>query len=211
MKWLASFSLSGLVLVLVAAWTSIAIGWTHMNTRSQIDLELRRAKARQLLEIFPLETHNNEMVDDTFLVRAETPLLGIREAKQGYKVRQDGVVIGVILPVTARDGYSGDIQALVGILKDGTLAGVRVVSHRETPGLGDKIEIRKSSWIRGFNGRGLDNPTPAGWNVKRDGGVFDQFTGATVTPRALIVATRRALEYFQFNTATLLETEPDSA
>ena len=211
MKWLASIGLSGTVLALFAAVTSIAIGWTYLSTKSQIDFEVRRAEARQLLEIFPADTHDNELVDDTFSIDAETPLLGIREARQGYRARLNGDVIGVILPTTARDGYSGDIRALVGIRRDGTVAGIRVVAHRETPGLGDKVDIRKSDWVTDFNQRSLTDPTLPGWNVKKDGGVFDQFTGATVTPRAVILATRRALEYANLHTATLFETEADSA
>ena len=211
MKWLASIGLSGTVLALFAAVTSIAIGWTYLSTKSQIDFEVRRAEARQLLEIFPADTHDNELVDDTFTIDAETPLLGIREARQGYRVRLNGNVIGVILPTTARDGYSGDIRALVGIRRDGTVAGIRVVAHRETPGLGDKVDIRKSDWVTDFNHRSLADPALPGWNVKKDGGVFDQFTGATVTPRAVILATRRALEYANLHTATLFETEADSA
>jgi electron transport complex protein RnfG len=211
MKWLASIGLSGTVLALFAAVTSIAIGWTYLSTKNQIDFEVRRAEARQLLEIFPPGTHDNDMVDDTFTLEAETPLLGIREERQGYRVRQNGAVVGVILPATARDGYSGDIRALVGIRRDGTVAGIRVVAHRETPGLGDKVDIRKSEWVTDFNQRSLTDPKLAGWNVKKDGGVFDQFTGATVTPRAVILATRRALEYANLNTATLFETEADSA
>ena len=211
MKWLASIGLSGAVLALFAAVTSIAIGWTYLSTKSQIDFEVRRAEARQLLEIFPADTHDNELVDDTFSIDAETPLLGIREARQGYRARLNGDVIGVILPTTARDGYSGDIRALVGIRRDGTVAGIRVVAHRETPGLGDKVDIRKSDWVTDFNQRSLTDPTLPGWNVKKDGGVFDQFTGATVTPRAVILATRRALEYANLHTATLFETEADSA
>ena len=211
MKWLASIGLSGTVLALFAAVTSIAIGWTYLSTKSQIDFEVRRAEARQLLEIFPADTHDNELVDDTFTIEAETPLLGIREARQGYRARLNGDVIGVILPTTARDGYSGDIRALVGIRRDGTVAGIRVVAHRETPGLGDKVDIRKSEWVTDFNQRSLADPALPGWNVKKDGGVFDQFTGATVTPRAVILATRRALEYANLHTATLFETEADSA
>ena len=117
----------------------------------------------------------------------------------------------MILPATARDGYSGDIRALVGIRNDGSVAGVRVVAHRETPGLGDKVDLRKSDWIRSFDNRSLADPVLSGWNVEKDGGVFDQFTGATVTPRAVILATRRALEYARLNAETLFETEKDSA
>ena len=211
MKWLASIGLSGTVLALFAAITSVAIGWTYLGTKAQIDLEVRRAEARQLLEIFPPDTHDNDIVDDVFEVAAESSLLGIRETRQGYRVRQGNKVIGVILPATARDGYSGDIRALIGIRLDGSVAGVRVVAHRETPGLGDKVDLRKSDWILDFNERSLTNPVLGGWNVEKEGGVFDQFTGATVTPRAVILATRRALEYATLNAATLFETEADSA
>ena len=211
MKWLASIGLSGTVLALFAAITSVAIGWTYLGTKAQIDLEVRRAEARQLLEIFPPGTHDNDIVDDVFEVAAETALLGIRETRQGYRVRQGNKVIGVILPATARDGYSGDIRALIGVRLDGSVAGVRVVAHRETPGLGDKVDLRKSDWILDFNERSLTNPVLGGWNVEKEGGVFDQFTGATVTPRAVILATRRALEYATLNAATLFETEADSA
>jgi len=211
MKWLASIGLSGTVLSLFAAITSVAIGWTYLGTKEQIDFEVRRAEARQLLEIFPPDTHDNEIVDDVFEVAAETALLGIRVSRQGYRVRQGNTVIGVILPATARDGYSGDIRALVGVRQDGSVAGVRVVAHRETPGLGDKVDLRKSDWVLDFNERSLANPALSGWNVEKAGGVFDQFTGATVTPRAVILATRRALEYATLNAAALFETEADSA
>ena len=117
--------------------------------------------------------------------------------------------MGVILPATARDGYSGDIRTLVGVRSDGSVAGVRVVAHKETPGLGDKVDLRKSPWILGFNDRSLDNPALSQWSVSKDGGAFDQFTGATVTPRAVILATRRALEYAELNQATLFETPAD--
>ena len=211
MKWLASIGLSGTVLALFAAITSVAIGWTYLGTKAKIDHEVRRAEARQLLEIFPPDTHDNDIVDDVFEVAAETALLGIRETRQGYRVRQGNKVIGVILPATARDGYSGDIRALIGVRLDGSVAGVRVVAHRETPGLGDKVDLRKSDWILDFNERSLTNPVLGGWNVEKEGGVFDQFTGATVTPRAVILATRRALEYATLNAATLFEIEADSA
>jgi len=211
MKWLASIGLSGTVLSLFAAITSVAIGWTYLGTKEQIDFEVRRAEARQLLEIFPPDTHDNEIVDDVFEVAADTALLGIRVSRQGYRVRQGNTVIGVILPATARDGYSGDIRALVGVRQDGSVAGVRVVAHRETPGLGDKVDLRKSDWVLDFNERSLANPALSGWNVEKAGGVFDQFTGATVTPRAVILATRRALEYATLNAAALFETEADSA
>ena len=206
MKWLTSIGLGGTVLALFAAITSLAIGWTYLGTQAQIELAVRRAEARQLMEIFPAGTHDNELVDDTFVLEAETPLLGLRQNRQGYRVRQGERVIGVILPATARDGYSGDIRALVGVHSDGSIAGVRVVAHKETPGLGDKVDLRKSRWILGFNDRSLQNPAISDWTVVKDGGAFDQFTGATVTPRAVVVATRRALEYAELHNAFLFET-----
>ena len=198
-----------MVLAFFAAITSLAIGWTYLSTQSEIELAERRAEARQLMEIFPEDTHDNELVDDTFLLEAETSLLGLRQERQGYRVRQAERVVGVILPATARDGYSGDIRTLVGVRSDGSVAGVRVVAHKETPGLGDKVDLRKSPWILGFNDRSLDNPALSQWSVSKDGGAFDQFTGATVTPRAVILATRRALEYAELNQATLFETPAD--
>ncbi len=105
-------------------------------------------------------------------------------------------VIAVIIPATARDGYTGDIDLIIGINADGTVAGVRVLSHRETPGLGDKVDYKKSQWVDGFIGRSLLNPHPEQWAVKRDGGEFDQFTGATITPRAVTKAVKQALEYY---------------
>ena len=206
MKWLTSIGLGGTVLALFAAITSLAIGWTYLGTQAQIELAVRRAEARQLMEIFPADTHDNELVDDTFVLDAGTPLLGLRQNRQGYRVRQGDRVIGVILPATARDGYSGDIRALVGVRSDGSIAGVRVVAHKETPGLGDKVDLRKSRWILGFNDRSLQNPAIIDWTVSKDGGAFDQFTGATVTPRAVVVATRRALEYAEAHNAFLFET-----
>ena len=116
-----------------------------------------------------------------------------------------GEVVGVILPATARDGYSGDIRLLVGVDKAGKLAGVRVLNHRETPGLGDKIELKKSDWVLSFNGRSLQDPTPENWAVTKDGGEFDAFTGATVTPRAVVESVRDTLRFTDENNADLFE------
>ena len=209
MKWLVSTGLRGTVLALFAAITSIIIGWTYLSTKAQIELQVRRAEARQLLEIFPPDTHDNDLVEDTFEIQADAPLLALRQSARGYRVRLGTEVVGVILPTTARDGYSGDIRALVGIRSDGSVAGVRVVAHKETPGLGDKVDLRKSDWVLGFTDRRLTDPLPNRWTVRKDGGDFDQFTGATVTPRAVVVATRRALEYAELHASNLFETGAD--
>jgi Na+-translocating ferredoxin:NAD+ oxidoreductase subunit G len=118
-------------------------------------------------------------------------------------------VVAVIIPVVAPDGYAGDIELLVGVNRDGSIAGVRALRHSETPGRGDKIDSDKSDWVLGFAGRSLANPLLAGWAVQQDGGVFDQFTGATITPRAVVAAVLRALQFANDNRAALFG--PDDA
>ncbi len=178
-----------------AALTAALIAWTWLSTKADIEHAVREAEARQLLEIFPPGSHDNTLIDDRLPIPANTPLLEIRESRNAYLARKDGAVVGIILPATARDGYSGDIRLLVGVQRNGRIAGVRVVSHRETPGLGDAVDLKKSPWVLDFNGRALNDPLPDGWAVRKDGGRFDQFTGATITPRAVVTAVRKALDY----------------
>lgn len=186
-----------------AALTAVLIAGTWHGTREDIARAQREAEARQLLEIFPADSHDNDLLTDRVMLPANTPLLELRAERPAYTARLQQQVIGVILPATARDGYSGDISLLVGVEANGQLAGVRVVNHRETPGLGDAIERSKSDWILAFDGRSLEAPAANDWQVKKDGGVFDQFTGATVTPRAVVIAVRKALEYAELNKAKL--------
>lgn len=117
----------------------------------------------------------------------------------------------MVLSPVAPDGYNGAIKLLVAVRTDGSLAGVRVVSHRETPGLGDPIDTDKSDWIFAFDGRSLDNPSEARWKVKRDGGDFDQFTGATITPRAVVKAVYQTLIFFERHKDRLFEQESGSS
>ena len=206
----AAISRSAVMLGCFAALASAVIAWTWLETEDDIERSIREAEARQLLEIFPPDSHDNSLIDDRFMVAADTALLELRRDREGYTVRQGGEVVGVILPATARDGYSGDIELLVGVTRTGAVAGARVVSHRETPGLGDGIDMRKSSWMQSFDRRSLSSPVRAEWGVKKDGGYFDQFTGATVTPRAVVAAVRRSLEYQQLHRASLFEITPES-
>jgi len=115
----------------------------------------------------------------------------------GFRAIKAGKVVAVVLPVITHFGYSGDIKLIIGIDRDGKITGVRVTRQNETPGLGDKIEPEKSPWIYGFNDKSLNNPDEKGWAVKKDGGVFDQFSGATITPRAVVGAIHQALRYVQ--------------
>ena len=120
-----------------------------------------------------------------------------------YRARLQGQPVALVMTATAPDGYSGSIRLLVGIRADDTLSGVRVVAHRETPGLGDAIDEQRSDWIFGFDGKSLSDPEPARWAVKKDGGDFDQLTGATITPRAIVKAVKRSLRYYHANREAL--------
>ena len=113
-----------------------------------------------------------------------------------YRVFAEGAPVAALFAVTARDGYAGPIRILVGVGIDGTVTGVRIVEHRETPGLGDRIDQSRSDWVYQFDGRSLLNPAEADWLLEVDGGEFDQLTGASVTPRAVIKAIRDTLIYF---------------
>lgn len=191
-----SISRNSVLLGFFALATTAIIAGTHLATKSTIKDNIRKAEERALLEIIPADRHNNSMLDDTYTV-SNSEQLGLREEKNIYIARQDQKPVAVIIPATARDGYTGDIDIIVGINIDGTVAGVRVLSHRETPGLGDRIETKKSDWVFGFEGKSLTRPETALWTVKKDKGVFDQFTGATITPRAIVKTVHRTLQYFE--------------
>ena len=208
-----SITRNGILLGLFAVFTTLLIAGTFLQTRDRIALEQRKAEEKALLEIVPRTRHDNSMLDDTVTIAADAPGLGLTEPRQAYIARQGGRAVAAIIPVTAPDGYSGTIDMIVGVNVDGSVAGVRILSHKETPGLGDKVDIKKSPWVLDFDGRSLTNPTPDGWAVKKARGVFDQFTGATITPRAVVAATRRALEYANNEQARLyapLATSGDS-
>ncbi len=187
---------SAIGLGLFAIITGGTIAVTQVMTEARIDQQVARAEARALFEIIPEQQHDNDMLADAFQLPAD-PERGFNQPFTAWKATLQGQPVGLILPVTAPDGYSGDIKLLVGIDPAGEVLGVRITSHKETPGLGDKVERKKSDWVLDFNGRALDNPAAEGWTVVKNGGVFDQFTGATITPRAVTKAVHKALLYFR--------------
>jgi electron transport complex protein RnfG len=130
--------------------------------------------------------------------------LGLESGGDIHIARLDGQPVAAIIPSITPEGYSGDIAMIVGVNFDGSVAGVRVVEHKETPGLGDKVDLRKSDWILSFNGKSLSKPEPSAWNVKKERGEFDQFTGATITPRAVIHQIAKTLQYFSQDKERLL-------
>lgn len=194
---------------LFAVITAGLIALTQTLTADRIAEQIRRAQAGALLEIIPADQHDNDLLSDTFDL-TDTARLGLQEPTSGYRARRLGQVTGIIIPVTAPEGYSGAIKLLIGISAQGYVLGVRNVEHHETPGLGDKIELKKSDWILSFNHTSRTAPTDKRWLVRKDGGEFDQFTGATITPRAVVKAVHQALLWFDDHKTEVLLQANDS-
>ena len=202
---LLSIRKNAIGLGLFAIVTAGSIGIAQVTTKESITKNIQIAQAKALHEIVPQSEYDNDLLNDTISLAHDgvhsefnVRLLGpIADDAVAYIARKDGKAHTIILPVTAPDGYTSNIDMIVGIKLDGSLAGVRVINHKETPGLGDKIEAKKHPWILQFLGLSLITPTEKYWSVKKDGGEFDQFTGATITPRAVVRAVRLALTFFQ--------------
>lgn len=190
--------LSGLFLLLFAVVGTTLVATTEISSRDAIAANERRVLLRNLYALLPADELDNDIAADT-LSLPPSPLLGTEQTATAYRARLGGEPVAVIFNSIAPDGYNGRIHLLVGVYVDGSLAGVRVVKHAETPGLGDAIEARKSPWIHGFDGKSLRDPALAHWAVRRDGGEFDQLTGATITPRAVVAAVRDTLLYYRHN------------
>lgn len=188
----------GILMAAFAISATALVALTEENTRGQIAANEREALLQAIKVLVPADKFDNQILQDTLMLAA-TDAIGTTQTTTVYRARKNGEPVAAIFTVVAPDGYSGSIRMLVGIYYDGTLAGVRVINHKETPGLGDKIEAKRNDWILQFEGMSLNKPDKNQWKVKKDGGHFDQFTGATITPRAIVNALRGALEYFQGN------------
>jgi electron transport complex protein RnfG len=195
-----------LLLGFFALVASAAISFGDRLTRSEIAQRLGEDLQALLEQVVPPSSHDNNLLKDT--VAITTP---DGEIIQVYRARREGQVRAVAYEIRGR-GYGGSTLVLVmGIDREGHVLGVRVVSHAETPGLGDKLELAKSDWILSFDGRSLGDPEPEGWAVKKDGGLFDQFTGATITPRRVVGLVKGGLELFSAHRSELLELKRDDA
>jgi len=189
---------TALLLMLFAVIGAALVGITYDSTYETIQYNEQQALLRQLNNIVPASNYDNDLLADTMELAADQNL-GTTEPSTAYRAKKQGKNVAVIFSAIAPNGYNGSIHLLVGVNHDGSLAGVRVVKHRETPGLGDAIEAQRSDWILAFTGKSLSSPNSKQWKVKRDGGTFDQFTGATITPRAVVKAVHSALLYFEAN------------
>lgn len=200
---------TAIVLGIFSILGSSMVAVTEHLTREQILANERQSMLDKLRAILPTTPIDNDLLADQVEV-SQPDLLGSSKTTL-YRARHQGQPVAVVLTSVVENGYSGPIQLLIGVRADGQLSGVRVVSHKETPGLGDKIEEQKSNWIYSFTGKSLSDPAPEQWLVKRDGGVFDQFTGATITPRSVVKTVKNTLIYVQQQGRRLYDLAPHQA
>jgi len=189
---------TGALLAMFAIIGTGLVAFTHEMTRERIAEEQQKALLESLHSVIPRDIHNNELIDDQITVTSQQ-YLGDKEPLPVFRARENGKPVAAILTAVAPDGYNGKIKLLIGISYNGDIYGVRVLDHRETPGLGDAIETRRSDWIKSFDGKSLETLDQKKWHVKKDGGQFDQLTGATITPRAIVKAVFKALNFYQAN------------
>jgi electron transport complex protein RnfG len=182
---------------------------TYQLTHEPIARSEEKEKLKLVTQIVPATAYDNDIMKDTAQLEADK-LLGNDETTVAYLGRLNGQPSIAVMQVIAPDGYSGKISLVIAIYSDGRIGGVRVISHKETPGLGDYIEIARNKWITGFNGTSLDNPKDRDWKVKKDGGQFDYMAGATITPRAVVKAVHKALQYFAQHRDDLFKQNPSA-
>ncbi len=196
-KLLSEVGLSGLLLAAFALLGVLVLAIIYDQTEDRIKENQRQALLKQLTEIVEEGSYDNALDQSAVLLPAD--VFAMKDGTKVYLARKQNQAVTAIFLVTTMKGYAGAIDLLVGINKDQTISGVRVVQHKETPGLGDKIEIEKTNWITSFNGKSLSQPSQAHWAVKKDGGEFDQFTGATITPRAVVGMVKKVLDWSQIH------------
>ncbi len=195
---------TALTLVAFAFAFTLLMTVVYQITKAPIAKSEAAARIALFQQVIAHDRYNNAVLKDTIDIAPST-LLGNKKPTVANIARMDGEPVAVILEAVAHDGYSGDISLLVAINVDGSVSGVRVIKHTETPGLGDYIDIAKSTWIKLFDGESLIKTSDSNWAVKKDGGTFDYMAGATITPRAIVQAVKKALHYFEENKSSLLE------
>ena len=185
----------GVTLAAMAAICTLLVAATYQLTADRIAANERAWLERSLEPALSGVFFEGSVTESKVVIPPPHDLPG-NDTAIVYRVFAEEAPVAALFAVTARDGYAGSIRILVGVGIDGTVTGVRIVEHRETPGLGDRIDQSRSDWVYQFDGRSLGNPVKANWLLEVDGGEFDQLTGASVTPRAVIKAIRDTLIYF---------------
>ncbi len=200
---------TGLTLAGIAAICTAAVTITYVATDARIAANRQAFLESRLLPALGDVDFDTGLTDDVVTLPPPHDLPGAGPA-QIYRVYLDGRPAAALFAVTAMNGYAGPIRILVGITADGLVAGLRIVEHNETPGLGDKIEASRSDWVQQFPGRSLSDPAADEWSIRADGGAFDQLTGATVTPRAVVGAVRDTLVYFNAHRDSVFAPPPST-
>ncbi|WP_421261086.1 electron transport complex subunit RsxG [Aeromonas jandaei] len=190
---LKSMRKNGLILAMFALGCTALVVLTNELTKDKIAHQQQLEKLQTLEALLPAGSYDNDLVTSCKLVISRK-YLGSDQPQALYTASKNGVVTGYALEAIAPDGYSGAIRIVAGFDAMGTVSAVRVLAHKETPGLGDKIELKKSNWINSFTGKSLTADNESEWAVKKDGGEFDAFTGATITPRAVVKAVKNLLK-----------------
>ncbi|WP_144207367.1 electron transport complex subunit RsxG [Shewanella donghaensis] len=195
---------NGLILALFALCCTGLVATVNYLTADKIIEQQRKQLTSVLQQIIPASMHDNALNDNCIEVM-DKALLGTEKPLSAYIANVDNNPVAIAIETVAPDGYNGDIKLIIGVDNNNTLLGVRTLEHQETPGLGDKIDLRKSDWVLGFSGL-FFNTDDKPLAVKKDGGDIDQFTGATITPRAYVKAINNALIYVEKNRETLYNT-----
>ena len=195
-------SKTAITLIAFAVVFTALLAFVFQITKLPIEKSEAAARLSLFRQIVPQSMHNNDLLTDTVTI-APNDLLGNKQPTIANRARIDNAPAAVIIEAIAHDGYSGDIKLLIAIKADGSISGVRVLAHKETPGLGDYIDIAKDNWIKLFDNESLLKTAEPQWKVKKDGGEFDYMAGATITPRAIVKAVHKALQYFEANKQSL--------
>ena len=186
-----------ILLGIFALLASGALAWASSATGDAIAAAEAKDLRDSLSEVLPAGLADNDFLKDTVDLKNGEKMVTI------YRARKEGVVKAALFKVAER-GYAGEIQVLMAVDSDGRTLGVRVLKHSETPGLGDKIEVKKDTWVKSFDGKSLGDPAPEKWAVRKDGGIFDQFAGATITPRAVVKAVKGGMDFFTAHKAEII-------
>ncbi|QSX31628.1 electron transport complex subunit RsxG [Shewanella cyperi] len=193
---------NGLLLALFALICTALVAVVNSQTKDKIRAQEQLQLQKILHQIVPDEIHDNELSEHCTLVH-DPAVFGTDDALPAYLATRDGKPVALAIETQAPDGYNGAIRLIIGVDMQGKVLGIRTLSHQETPGLGDKIELTKSPWVLAFTGKPYSQEEDENWQVKKDGGEFDQFTGATITPRAYLKATRTTLAWLETNRESL--------
>ena len=194
---LAAISRNAFLLAAFAIICTGAIALVKQMTEPAIALQEQQALLKTVNQLIPDDLYDNDIVSSCFTV--SDPLLGKDKIQKVFLAKKGEHPVALMLESSSFRGYAGEIKLAVAIYENGNVAGVRVLSHSETPGLGDKIQTNKSDWILSFADSSYSHTKNKQWEVKKNGGDFDAFTGATITPRAVVLAVKDALIYFQYN------------